>query len=465
MRIDAKEVQAEQAVIGALLIDDGCHGFVFGSLRVDDFADGRNKELFRSARELWENQDVADVVTIIDNAQKDGFNDDLTQYALDVMELTPTAANVKAYVQIVKKNAKLRAIGALADDITNATFYNDSPNEILALVENQIAEIGAEQEDSVISSADALQKWNKWTELQAENPEHVLVRTGYKTLDDQLGGGFFRTGFYVIGGRPGMGKTTMALNIAERIANQGKRVLFLSLEMGIEEITAKRLAILSGIGYSRLHTARLTEVDRAALKPAQNKMLNAKFDVVADGISSTQDLSTLVRTHKDIDIVFVDYMGIMEPAEEDKQKPIREQVTNISKHLKAIAKKNRTPVVALSQLNRNSLTNSDKRPSLADLRDTGAIEQDADGVILVHRPGYFDAEAPQDDIELIVAKNRHDAVGTVLMKWVAESGQVLETVHEFQAERSAPPPQKSHAKPAPPQNQYADINGADDLPF
>jgi replicative DNA helicase len=190
--------------------------------------------------------------------------------------------------------------------------------------------------------------------------------------------------------------------------------------MSLEMIAAKRLAILSGVSYNALYTGRLSNDDFALLPKPRQQMVTNRFDIIADGVTTAQELSVLLRMQKDIDIVFVDYMGILEPAEEDRQKPKYEQMTNISKALKAIAKRGNIPVVALSQLNRESLKNSGKRPSLADLRDTGAIEQDADGVILIHRPGYFNPEDDQDSVELIVAKNRHGELGTVKLAWSGE---------------------------------------------
>lgn len=455
MAMNANVIQAEQAIIGALLIDESCHSVVFRSLRVSDFGSETNRAIFEAGLKLWKNREPADVVTILHELKSDGVDDSLAEYAKQLMLMTPTAANVEAYARIVRENAQLREIEKLNDKLSESIWLKSKPSEILSAVGQRIEELGELNDNPVVSSADALKRWQKWTEAQTKNPEFVLVRTGYGSLDKQLGGGFFKTGFYVIGGRPGMGKTTTALNIAERIAMKKKRVLFLSLEMGLEQITAKRLAILSGVGYNRLYTAKLKESDYALLPDVQEKMIGSGFDVITDGVSTTQELSILIRSQKDIDIVFVDYMGILEPADEDRQKPKYEQMTNISKALKALAKKNNIPVVALSQLNRNSLNNANKRPTLADLRDTGAIEQDADGVILVHRPGYFDPEENPDDIELIVAKNRHADTGTVILKWNAESGQVVET------DREEPTPIRS----TPQQPVYADINGLEDLPF
>lgn len=429
--METHSTRAEQAVVGSLLIDDACHSAVFEALKPDDFYIAANREIFEATLALFVDGRVADVVTIEEEMHRRGtVHENTHQYFAELMQTTPTAANVMKYAAIVKEATRRRALAALADDVSGAAYFHESSDVIIADMTARLDALQSESGSVIVSSTDALRKWYDWVNQQEKNPDFALVRTGYGTLDKQLGGGFFKTGFYVIGGRPGMGKTTAALNIAERIAANEKRVLFLSLEMSLEQIASKRLAILSGISYNALYTGRLCEDDYDMLPKPRQQMVTSRFDTITDGVTTAQELSVLLRMHKDVDIVFVDYMGILEPAEEDRQKPKYEQMTNISKALKAMAKRNNIPVVALSQLNRASLNNAGKRPSLADLRDTGAIEQDADGVILVHRPGYFDADANQDDIELIVAKNRHADTGTVTLQWHAENGRITETERE-----------------------------------
>lgn len=429
--METKTIQAEQAVIGALLIDDACHSVVFDTLRSDDFDAAANRNIFNAAFSLFADGRPVDAVTILEEMRRRGTADERTNgYLVELMMLTPTAANVQTYIDIVRDDSRRRALTDLAEEITGAAYSHEPSDAIIANMSARLDAMHNASASTIIDSQTAVMRWSDWINQQEKNPDFALVRTGYGSLDRQLGGGFFKTGFYVIGGRPGMGKTTAALNIAERIAARGKRVLFLSLEMSLEQIISKRIAILTGLPYNALYTGRMLPDDYMMVHPALQKVLETKFDIVADGVSTTQALGMLLRTQKGIDIVVVDYMGILEPAEEDRQKPKYEQMTNISKALKAMAKRNNIPVIALSQLNRDSLKNPNKRPSLADLRDTGAIEQDADGVILVHRPGYFNTEAEQDDIELIVAKNRHSGTGTVTLQWHAESGRITETDYE-----------------------------------
>ena len=425
-------IQAEQAVVGSMLIDAACIPDVIGKVRSEDFYIASNRDIFETISTMYSEGMTIDIVTVEEEMKARGvFQPDTTHgYLIELLQVTPTAAHVLGYAAIVHENARRRALSGIAEDITSAAMFGGQVDAILADAAARMEALEASGTNPIVSSRAAMLAWHDWINSQEQDPDFALVRTGYGTLDRQLGGGFFKTGFYVIGGRPGMGKTTAALNIAERIAGNGKRVLFLSLEMSLEQIVSKRLAILSGISYNALYTGRLGNDDFRLISEPRQRMLESRFDTITDGVTSAQELAVLLRTQKDINIVFVDYMGILEPAEEDRQKPKYEQMTNISKALKAMAKRNNIPVVALSQLNRESLKNANKRPTLADLRDTGAIEQDADGVILIHRPGYYDKDAEQDSVELIVAKNRHEGTGTVTMRWHAESGRITETDYE-----------------------------------
>lgn len=425
-------IQAEQSIVGSMLIDAACIPDVIGKVRAEDFYIASNREIFETISAMYADGMTIDIVTVEEEMKARGvFQPDTTHgYLVELLQVTPTAAHVLHYAVIVRENARRRALSGIAEDITSAAMFGGQVDAILADVSARMEALEASGTNPIVSSRAAMLAWHDWINSQEQDPDFALVRTGYGTLDRQLGGGFLKTGFYVIGGRPGMGKTTAALNIAERIAGNGKRVLFLSLEMSLEQIVSKRLAILSGISYNALYTGRLGNDDFRLISEPRQRMLESRFDTITDGVTSAQELAVLLRTQKDIDVVFVDYMGILEPAEDDRQKPLREQMTNISKALKAMAKRNNIPVIALSQLNRDSAKALNKRPNLADLRETGAIEQDADGVILIYRPGYYDPEADQSVIELIVAKNRHDGTGTVTMRWHAESGRITETERE-----------------------------------
>ena len=420
---------AEQSVVGAILIDAACVPDVLKIVRASDFRPGITQDIMAAVEEMQAAGDVIDPVTIIDGVMRRGstFSENIEDYIREALTLTPTAANVLRYAKIVKENARRRQLADLADDISSNIHFGANVNDVLSSALSSLQALETDAGAKVTTGADAVQGFRDWIRAAQEDPEHAVVRTRYQWLDKMLGGGLVKTGLYVIGARPGMGKTTVALNLATYIAHGGKRVLFVSLEMDKTQITTKRVAMWTGISFTALYNGRISDADAERLGPALDRIGQLPLDVIDEGIGSVADLASFLSLRRDYDVVFVDYLGILSPAEEDLQKPRYEQITNISADLKRLAKRLSIPIVVLSQLNRESNSRKNKRPTLTDLRDTGAIEQDADGVILLYREGYFREEKPQiEDIEFILAKNRHGETGTVKLVWHAASGRVYE---------------------------------------
>ena len=420
---------AEQSVIGSILIDAACVPDVLQIVKAADFRQGINQDVFQTVAEMHATGEIIDPVTVIDGVKRRGssFIGDIERYVREAMEITPTAANVLQYARIVKETAQRRRLSDLADEISENARFGENVSDVLTSALTGLQALETEGSAKVTTGADAVADFRAWIKAAQVNPEHAVVRTRFACLDYKLGGGLVKTGLYVIGARPGMGKTTVALNLATYIANAGKRVLFVSLEMDKTQITAKRVSMWSGLNYTALYNGRISEVDAEWLSQTLDRIGRMPLDVIDDGISNVADLSAFLQIRQNYDVVFVDYLGILSPAEEDLQKPRYEQITNISAQLKKLARRHGIPIVVLSQLNRESNSRKDKRPTLTDLRDTGAIEQDADGVILLYRAGYFAEEKPAtEDIEFIIAKNRHGETGTVKLIWHAASGRVYE---------------------------------------
>lgn len=410
-------VIAEQSVIGSMLIDAACVEDVLQVLSAADFQHEVLRSFFEAFRKLHEVGVVIDPVTVLNEVP--GDKSDL---ARELMTITPTAANVMKYAAIVKEQAKRRRVRDAIEEL----YFAEDPAGMRDTLQAALDQLDADAGSAIMDGKQAAANWTAWIQLVQTDISNALITSGFPALDTMLGGGFFRSGFYVIGARPGMGKTTLALNMANRIAKDGKRVLFISLEMDGNQITAKRLAIWTGLPYNALYTGRLSEDDMNTVRPALQWFGNLPFYTADAGIYSVSDLSGYAMSGK-FDIIFVDYLGIMTPADEDAQRTKYEQITNLSKAMKALAKRAKIPIVALSQLNRESASKSNKRPTLAELRDSGAIEQDADGVILLHREGYYATEKPETEtIELIIAKNRHGETGTIPLHWWARSGQIIE---------------------------------------
>ena len=409
---------AEQAVIGSMLIDAACVDDVLKILRPEDFGSETLRKFFEAFRELHDEGAALDPVLVIDRAGES------EQYALELMSITPTSANVLVYAKIVKEQAKRRRVQQAIEDLNFGLF--DNTEDLREQLQNVLDQLDPQNDDIVANGEKATAGWLAWIQIVQEDLSNALVTTGFPSLDRALGGGFFRSGFYVIGARPGMGKTTLALNMANRIARSGKRILFVSLEMDGNQITAKRLAIWTGLPYNALYTGRLSDEDLNAVGPALEWFRELPFFTADSGIYTVSDLAGYA-TSGSYDVIFVDYLGILMPEQDDAQRTKYEQISNMSKAMKALAKRAKIPIIALSQLNRESNSRKDKRPTLAELRDSGAIEQDADGVILLHRAGYYAEEKPgMENIELIIAKNRHGETGTIPLTWWAKSGQITE---------------------------------------
>lgn len=418
---------AEDSVIGSVLIDPKCFASIRDSLLPSDFSSDLNRAVWETVCEMSVRGATIDMVTIQGEMARTGRDvPGLQRYFIELGQMTPTAANVAEYVRLVKDAAVRDRIAELADRASDEARLTGD----LAAVEQSVSEvletIRSSAKSQTVDSAAAVESFRAWLDAVQKDPECAVVRSGFTSLDRQLGGGFFKSGLYVVGARPGMGKTSVAVNLAEYIG-ANRRVLFVSLEMEKNQVTAKRIALQSGIGYNALMTGRLTDEDKKVLPIALHKVESRAVDVVDEGAGTVADLAALVTARTDYDIVFVDYLGILTPSPDDAQKPRYEQITNISRDLKALAKRSHIPVVVLAQLNRENTKTANKRPTLTDLRDSGAIEQDADGVIMLHRKSYYEDEKPdQEDIELIVAKNRHGSCGTVTFRWDAPTGRIFE---------------------------------------
>ena len=241
----------------------------------------------------------------------------------------------------------------------------------------------------------------------------------------------FNDEVYILAGRPGMGKTTQGIGIAERVAKSGKAVLFCSIEMSETQITSKRLAIAGGLDYTRLMNGQTSDEDMKELAALTVELSNHPFFTV-DDVNTVSQIEERTRGVENLGLVVIDYLGLIQTGE--RVMPRYEEVTRISADIKALAKKLHRPILLLAQLNRENTTRSNKRPTMADLRDSGAIEQDAGAVILLHRDSYYEPEEepPEtEEIELIIAKNRHAAPGTVKMMWHGASGQITEVERNY----------------------------------
>lgn len=373
---------------------------------------------------------MLDPNTIAEQMIRRGFGEhDTIQLLAGCMEVTPTAANVREYCRLVKEASNRRKLRDISFGIADAADNHEDCAEITARALELIDDIKAGTNGTVLDGQAMASSWIEHMKNAVVNPGYAFCSTGFKSLDKMLGGGMFKQGMYIIGARPGMGKTTLGIAIAEQVAAMDKPVLFVSMEMSDVQIMSKRIARHGRIGYTKLISGRLSELEQRDAVKAATELSQRPMSLSCESRVTVSKIGTLARQIKGLQLIVVDYLGLIRPPDDSKGATRYEQMTGVSADLKALAKRLGIPIVVLCQLNRNNTTKTDKRPELSDLRDTGAIEQDADAAIMLHREAYYDTQAEKTDqetIELIVAKNRHGGTGKVEMCWFNSTGLIGE---------------------------------------
>jgi replicative DNA helicase len=405
-------LNAEYSVIGSLLIDaEYALPALSAILQPEDFTIDLNREIYKAALELRNADACIDPVTIRQKLGKDE-TDDISRFMMDCMEITTTAAYVENYAKIVKDASLMRSISETALTIQDMVREETDSMQTLGYAVDTFSALMADgTAGELVSSMEAATDFYEYRNQFEKDPEKMFVKTGFNNLDWLLGGGMVNSGFYVIAARPGTGKTTIALNIADNIAERGFPVLFVSLEMSVKQITAKRLARQCGVPYRELLMSKLTDDQYLKMSGAAAKIAKLPMTVNRKAGATIPQIESMARKVKGIRLVVVDYLGLIQPA--SRRKTRYEETTEISGALKTMAIRLGIPILCLAQLNRENEKEKGRKPKLHHLRDTGAIEQDGDAVILLHQEER-DPELPAwegTDCECIVAKNRHGETG------------------------------------------------------
>lgn len=422
------DVSAEQSVIGSILLSPNCLPEVERELRPNDFRIDADRAIYEAALALERAGDKLDEVTILDQAAKMG-RPVSREYALQLLEITPTAANVGAYIQIVRENALRNGLMGVSETIRAGVVSRETPQTVLTQGAQMLTDLMTQGNAGRLSSpAEQLAAFYRQRDAIDSGDAKGYVCTGYMALDKLLGGGMINSGLYLLAARPGMGKTTLALNIADRVA-QVDPVLFVSLEMDDEQLTAKRISRETGISSEKLLMQPLNDREYAQVAAATSKLSTLSLYTNKAPAATVGDISALARSIAGLRLVVVDYFGKIAPPAEFRRSGRVEYTTENSGALKDLARSLKIPVLALCQLNREVEARVDKRPQLSDLRDTGALEQDADGVIFLYREDYYaEPGTVNPDIpsmmEVNLAKNRHGRVGKCDMAFSLASSRV-----------------------------------------
>ncbi len=423
-------VMAEQSVLGSMLIDERCVPAVMERLRPDDFYMRQNRALFDVMFTMFNRFETIDPVTVVDRMKQAGAYDDNTvPYLRQLMEITPTAANVLEYVDIVADKALLRRVGEAAGELeelvraesgTAAQILEAAEQRIYAIRQGRAAR-GLSHISSVMNEV-----WDTIKERQAQGGEFPGISTGLVDLDRRISG-LNDSDLIIVAGRPGMGKSSLAMNIGvEAAKHSGKSVAVFSLEMSKAQLGLRLVATEALIDNKKLTTGRIVGEDewgRVALAVAS--LSQAKMYLDDDASLSVAEINAKCRRIDDLGLVIVDYLQLMTSAGgPPKNNENRQQiVSDMSRSLKLMAKELNVPVICASQLSRANESRSagQRRPMLSDLRESGAIEQDADIVMFIHRESYYEDDTENPNLaECIVAKNRHGETGTVMMEWRPE---------------------------------------------
>ena len=421
-----QSLEAEQAVLGSILIDSRCLTDVIGILHVEDFYLEQNRQIYETIYNMFNFSQTIDPVTVLDKMKELGYyRDDTRDYILQLMEITPTAANAVRYANIVREKAMLRGLADAATDISETVYeQKGTPAEILELAEKKIFALRkGERGDSLEHIGTTLRRvYDHLTELSESDSAIPGLSTGLMDLDAKING-LNDSDLLLLAARPAMGKTAFALNLCLNVAKRSnKTVAMFSLEMSREQLAMRLLSIESFVDGQKMATGKLTEEEWTKLGMASAALSQTDIRVDDNPSITVAEMNAKCRRLDNLGLVIIDYLQLMNGSGYGKGGDSRVNVVSeISRSLKIMAKELSVPVVCLSQLSRGPEGRPDKRPMLSDLRESGAIEQDADEVLFLYRDEYYNKDSEDKGIaECIVAKNRHGEIGTVKLQWIPQ---------------------------------------------
>lgn len=420
-----QSLEAEQSVLGAILIDSRCVNDVIGMLKPEDFYLRQNREIFETIYSMFSFSKVIDPVTVLNELKENGYYEESVtpKYIMQLMELTPTAANVKQYAKIVSDKALLRSISQAATDINEMVYEGvGSAGDILEASEKKIFALAKHRGEVLERIGTVLVKmFDSLNERAQSGDEFPGQPSGLRDLDKKING-LNKSDLIIIAARPGMGKTSLALNLLTSVAKVSKKTaVFFSLEMSREQLAMRLVANESYVDNNKMITGKLSEEEWRKIGIAGSALSQTDIRVSDNPSITVAEMNAVCRRLDNLGLVVIDYLQLMTSANGKESENRATAVSEISRSLKIMAKELNVPVVCLSQLNRGAEGRSDKRPTMSELRESGAIEQDADQIILIYRDDYYNENSPEKNVaELIVAKNRHGEPGTVKVQWMPQ---------------------------------------------
>ena len=422
-KIPPHNIDAEKSLLGAILIDQEVLIDVVEIVKATDFYDKRHGKIFAGMIRLYQNHEGVDLITVTDELKKSGHLDEIggSTYLAELTNHVPTAAHASSYAEIVSQNAVRRRLIKASADINSLAFdENLTVPQLLGQSEAELFSVSdSSLKQDLTSISDILDtSFDRINDLYVNKGVLRGVKTGYRDLDNMTAG-LQRSDLIILAARPAMGKTTLVTNLAYNIATiEKKTVLFFSLEMSKEQLIDRMLADAAGVDSWNIRTGNLSEEDFAKLAEASGEMAEAPIFIDdTPGVSVLEMRTKARRAAHDGErgLIMIDYLQLMQGSGSAQANGNRvQEVSEISRGLKLLARELNVPVIALSQLSRSVESRSPQIPQLADLRESGSIEQDADIVMFIYREAYYNPETERENItDLILAKHRHGPTGTV----------------------------------------------------
>ena len=422
-RLPPQDLEAERSVLGAMLLSAEAMADVVEILDAEDFYRSAHGKIYSSVRALFGHGEPVDVITAVDALRRAGLLDEVggALYLRDLVDEVPTPASAPHYARIVADAAlRRRLIGAAADIMDVAYAGSDEADAIADTAEQRIYDV-ARREDTEDAAAIGDLVNDAMSELEAiQNRESAYtgLATGFRDLDD-LTSGLQPGNLVIIAARPGIGKSSLAMNIARNVAVQHEPVAMFSLEMSRYEIGMRLLCAEARVPWDRIRNKRVGPDDWTRVVSAGETLHDAPLSIVDAGNVNIVDIRAKARRLKTgregLSLIIVDYLQLMTGPLTRRQDNRQQEVADISRSLKLLAKELKVPILALSQLNRNPEARADKRPQLSDLRESGSLEQDSDVVMFIHRD---DADPDKKrEAELIIAKHRNGPTGSIRLSF------------------------------------------------
>ena len=428
MKTPPHNLESEQCVIGSIIMEEETMVPVAEILDIEDFYIDAHKVIYESMLELNNERKPIDMVTVSNRLKEKGYLDQVggVTYLTSITNMIPTTSNVKVYAEIVKKNSTLRKLIKASNDIISMGYEaSHSLDDILNVAEKKIFDISQDRmsEDfkpisEVLTSVTAMIE-----DVYSKGSDLTGLDTGFIDLNKKLGG-FHKSDLILIAARPGMGKTAFALNLVANAAIRSKAsVAVFSLEMSKEQLVQRLLSAQSNVALDSISKGKIADDEWKKLTDAMTILSSSDIfidDTPGIKVSEIRSKCRKLKMEKGLDMIMIDYLQLMEA--DGRADNRQQEVSKISRSLKILAKEMNCPVVALSQLSRNTESGKDHTPKLSDLRDSGAIEQDADIVMFIYRDEYYTKmETKKKDLaEIIIAKNRHGEISNIELVWIGK---------------------------------------------